>query len=53
MSRDTKYIVIDSKNADGAGHQVKHYAESAFVAKKTQEAKETLQKFPVPEKYAK
>lgn len=52
MARNTKYSAANN-NGTNETSQVKHYRDSSFVAKKTQEAKETLQKFPVPEKYAK
>ena len=32
---------------------IKHYGNSAYVVKKTEEARETLKKFPAPEKYCK
>lgn len=52
MARNIKSTVAKGDNTN-ENHHVKHYRESSFVAKKTQEAKETLQKFPVPEKYSK
>jgi len=52
MARNTKYTAANNTGTNGTS-RVKHYGDSSFVAKKNQEAKETLQKFPVPDKYAK
>jgi len=52
MEANTKYTI--EKNGPTVGsNQVKHYGNSPYVVKKTQKARETLQKFPVPEKYLK
>jgi len=41
---------IETKEA-AERSQVKDYSKSPFVVKKTEKARETLKKFPVPEKY--
>ena len=53
MARNSNYT--EAKNASPAVERshVKHYGDSAYVVKKTEEAAETLKKFPVPEKYCK
>lgn len=52
MARNTHYIAEKNmSNAENA--KVKDYSNSPNVVKKTEQARETLAKFPVPEKYAK
>jgi len=52
MTKSTKHTGVNNTATIGTS-QVKQYGKSPFVAKKIQLAKETLQKFPVPEKYVK
>lgn len=52
MAQNSSYT--EPKNGSHTGrNQVKHYGNSAYVVKKTEDARETLKKFPVPEKYCK
>ncbi|WP_158642978.1 hypothetical protein [Mucilaginibacter ginsenosidivorax] len=52
MARNTHYIAEkNTSNVENA--KVKDYSNSPNVIKKTEQARETLAKFPVPEKYAK
>jgi|GEM_PF-5595159 len=52
MAENSNDTVAKNGSAKSSNY-VKHYADSAYVAKKTQKARETLQQFPVPEKYCK
>lgn len=52
MAENSKNTVAKN-GSDTATKQVRHYGKSPYVAKKTEEARETLKKFPVPEKYYK
>jgi len=52
MAQNSNYT--ETRNGSPTGSkEVKHYGNSAYVVKKTEEARETLKKFPVPEKYCK
>lgn len=51
MATNSKYT--EAKNGSANATTVKHYGNSPYVEKKTEEARKTLQKFPVPEKYSK
>jgi len=52
MAQNSKYTA--TKNGTVAeGSHVKHYGGTEYVSKKTKQARETLLKFPVPEKYCK
>jgi hypothetical protein len=55
MAQNSNYTEYSEakNNPDAKLNHVKHYGSSAFLAKKTEEASETLKKFPVPEKYCK
>ncbi len=52
MAQNSNYTETTNGSHTGS-KQVKHYGDSAYVTKKTKEARETLKKFPVPEKYCK
>ncbi|MDR3695783.1 hypothetical protein [Mucilaginibacter sp.] len=52
MAQNSNYTTAKS-NAASAKSDVKHYGDSSYVTKKTEAARETLKKFPVPEKYCK
>jgi hypothetical protein len=49
MAGNSKGAATINNPAKGS-NQVKHYGNSSYVVKKTEAAKETLRKFPVPEK---
>ena len=51
MAHNSNYT--ETKNAPDAAERspIKHHGNSPYVVKKTEEARETLKKFPVPEKY--
>lgn len=52
MAVNSKYTVTKNDSVTESSH-VKHYGDSEYVVKKTKQARETLLKFPVPEKYCK
>jgi hypothetical protein len=52
MAQNSNYTLAKN-GSDTGSNEVKHYGNSAYVTKKTEQAKETLKKFPVPEKYCK
>jgi len=52
MAKNTKLEDVDNTVSRGTS-EVRNYGKSPFVVKKIQMAKETLQKFPAPEKCVK
>jgi hypothetical protein len=52
MAENSKHTETKNGSVTESSH-VKHYGDTAYVTKKTKQARETLLKFPVPEKYCK